>query len=40
MEVEANPLVHTIHWTFDVGGMEQSQDQFGKRSMFFVIFKN
>ena len=22
-EVKANPSVHTIHWTFEVGGMEQ-----------------
>ena len=23
MEVKANLTVHTIHWTFEVGGMEQ-----------------
>ena len=30
MEVKANPSVHMIHWTFEVGGMEQSQGQLRK----------
>ena len=29
-EVKANPSVHTIHWTFEVGGMEQFQGQLRK----------
>ena len=30
-EVKANPSVHTIHWTFEVGGMEQFQGQLRKK---------